>query len=99
MLDALRLQLVSLSSAAPHYRSRLRRLTQQLEYIVQTWPAEHWPVRSPGPPQPLVRHARPHIPTRPQMLAQLQQISETLEEEEQITGCQHQLLNLLLCFL
>lgn len=99
MLDTLRRQLLALSSGSPYYRPPLRRITQQLEYVVQTWPAEHWPVRLPAPAPALLRQMRMHVPTRPQMLAQLQEISETLQKEEQIGGCQHQLLNLLLCFL
>ena len=99
ILDTLRLQLLSLSITAPYYRARLRRITQQLDYVVQAWPAEDWPVRPPASAQPLLRQLRPPVPTRQQLRAHLQELEEILQDENPLVEHPQQLLNLLLFFL
>ena len=63
ILQTLRLHLLSLSITAPYYQARLLRIIEQLEYVVGTWPSEHWPF-SPYPAHQLVRHVRRNVPAR-----------------------------------
>lgn len=99
MLETLRLQLLSLSVTAPYYYSRLLRITQQLDYVGQAWPADDWPVRQ--PPESLSRRQIHGLAlTRQQFLEQIAEVESRALNAEQppgsYAGHQH-LLDLLLC--
>ena len=99
ILDTLRLHLLSLSRTDPYYGSRVRRISQQLDYVVQAWPSDEWPLSPPQPTQPLAWQTRLLVPTQAQVRRQLRELQETLQEEEPTSACQQQLLDLLLCLL
>lgn len=102
MLDTLRLQLLSLSVAAPYYRPRLLRITQQLEYVVQAWPREDWPVKRKPEALLRVRQVQGVVPGQQQFLWHVAQLQALLREEEPPHNCyawHQQLLDLILCLL
>ncbi|TGE03310.1 hypothetical protein [Hymenobacter fodinae] len=46
MLRLLRLEVLQLPATSPYREARLRRLTDQFTYIVQTWAGLPWPTTS-----------------------------------------------------
>ncbi|OUJ69175.1 hypothetical protein [Hymenobacter crusticola] len=65
VLQALRQHLLVFDAPAPYAPARLRRIADQLEYVVQAWPAEQWPARPiPTTPPQRLRHAQRSTPER-----------------------------------
>jgi len=62
ILRTLREHLFSLQTSSPYYQVRLLRITQQLEYVVCTWPPAQWPAPQVAAPR-LLREARRSVPS------------------------------------
>ena len=102
ILDTLRLHLIALSSTDPYYRSRLLRIIQQLEYVVQACPSEDWPVKRPPASSPRIRQLQGMVLTQPQFQGQIRQLQSALWEDNQSFGSyawHQQLLDLILCLI
>jgi hypothetical protein len=69
MLRAVRLELSQLSADSPYLPARLRRITDQLTFIVQTWEGRPWPTYSrQGQPVPSLLEVLgqlAHLPPEP----------------------------------
>ncbi|TGD76808.1 hypothetical protein [Hymenobacter wooponensis] len=69
LLRLLRLEMLQLPATSPYREVRLRRLTDQFTYIVQTWAGLPWPTISRQgdevPSQVQVLHQLTHLPTEP----------------------------------
>ncbi|RPD44152.1 hypothetical protein DNI29_22410 [Hymenobacter sediminis] len=69
MLRTVRFELGSVSVDLPYRAARLRRLTEQLTFIVQTWAGLPWPTHSrqghPVPSPDHVLHQLGHLPAEP----------------------------------
>ncbi|WP_324680498.1 hypothetical protein [Hymenobacter sp. GOD-10R] len=102
ILDALRLQLLSLTVAAPYYWPRLLRVAQQLEYVVHVCPPEEWPVKRKLGGLSLGRQVQGVVPTQQQFQWHVAALQASVRDKEPPSDCyawHQQLLDLILCVL